>query len=249
MSFYVLLDLAIVAGPLLLSFDRKVAFYKRWPSTFGSIAFVVVAYGLWDAWMASRGIWAFNPAFVGAFRFIHLPVGEWLFFVVVPYACVFILACVRAYVPDKKLEIGAAPWLIAAVSAAGAAAAFVAGKAYTSTVLVSAVVAIGAGAALAPSTVRSRNFWISIAVSYAPFAIANGILTGKPVVSYDDAENLALRLGTIPVEDFVYSFSMLALAMIVFDYLEVRRASRGVSARSKRGLSDEYAQESAHGRE
>lgn len=224
MDLYSMLDLAMLAGPLSLSFDRKVAFYRRWPSLAWAIAAIVASFGLWDAWMASKGIWSFNPAFAGDARLLGLPPGEWLFFVVVPYACVFILACVRAYVPDRRLDLGRAPLFLAA--AAVAAALALSGLGYTSTVLVSVAAALLLGSVLSPETLRSRNFWLAMAVSYLPFAIANGILTGRPVVLYDDAENLGLRIGTIPVEDFAYSFSMLAIAMVIFDAAEARRAAK-----------------------
>jgi lycopene cyclase domain-containing protein len=58
-----------------------------------------------------------------------------------------------------------------------------------------------------------------------PFLIANGVLTGLPVVLYDDAENLAIRAGSIPLEDFFFSFSMLALAVLVYDVAGKRRGA------------------------
>jgi lycopene cyclase domain-containing protein len=56
-----------------------------------------------------------------------------------------------------------------------------------------------------------------MAVTFIPFIVANGILTGLPVVLYDDRQNLGIRAGTIPIEDFLYSFAMLLLAFSMFD--------------------------------
>ena len=77
-----------------------------------------------------------------------------------------------------------------------------------------------------PATVRSRNFWVALGLTYVPFMIANGVLTGLPIVLYDNAQNVAIRAGSIPVEDFFFSFSMLALAVLVQDVVETRRGSR-----------------------
>jgi lycopene cyclase domain-containing protein len=48
-----------------------------------------------------------------------------------------------------------------------------------------------------------------------PFVIVNGILTGSwieaPIVSYNPAENMGIRLLTIPVEDIFYGFEMILL--------------------------------------
>ena len=68
-----------------------------------------------------------------------------------------------------------------------------------------------------------QQFYISFLVILTPFFIVNGILTGLitdvPVVWYDDAENLGIRLITIPVEDIGYAFTMLFGNLMIFDFL------------------------------
>ena len=222
MDLYVRIDLLVLALPLALSFDRKVAFWRKWPQVFAAIAAVLVAFGAWDAWMAARGIWAFNPVHAGGFRFLHLPPGEWLFFVCVPYACLFVLECVRAYFSDREVRIP--PGAFYALSAIFAVLALMYRElGYTATVFLACGLVLAALQAFAPATVRSRNFWIGLGLTYLPFLVANGFLTGMPVVLYDDAENLAVRIGSIPVEDFFFSFAMLALAALVHDRVGAAR--------------------------
>ena len=225
MDLYTKIDLLVLALPLALSFDRKVAFWRKWPQVFAAIAAVVVAFGAWDAWMAARGIWAFNPDHAGTWRFLHLPLGEWLFFVCVPYACLFVLECVRAYFPDREIRIS--PGAIHALAAFFFVLAFMYRElGYTATVFLASGLVVAALQAFVPATVRSRNFWIGLGLTYLPFLIANGFLTGIPIVLYDDAENLAVRVGTIPLEDFFFSFAMLALAAFVHDRVGAARRRR-----------------------
>ena len=68
-----------------------------------------------------------------------------------------------------------------------------------------------------PATLRSRHFWVALVLSYLPFLAANGLLTALPIVWYDPARILGIRVGSIPWEDFFYSFSMLLLAILVHD--------------------------------
>ncbi|MGD9939850.1 MAG: lycopene cyclase domain-containing protein [Clostridia bacterium] len=225
MDFYVLLNLIVVAFPLVLSFDRKVAFYRQWPAAFASIALVVLVFGVWDVWMTARGVWSFNPEYAGTLKILGLPPGEWLFFICVPYACIFILACVRGYIKDKALNFPRWGWL-ASASAFAVAALLFTGKTYTFTVLLSVAIALAGAAWLIPDTLKSRNFWLAMLITYLPFIVANGILTSWPVVLYDDVQNLGIRIGTIPLEDFFFSFSMLLLALGGFDYLQTQFGRR-----------------------
>ena len=224
MDLYTKIDLLVLALPLSLSFDRKVAFWRRWPQVFAAIAAVVFVFGAWDAWMASRGIWSFHPEHAGTWRFLHLPMGEWLFFVCVPYACLFVLACSRAYFVDRPLAIPR--WIVALAAAACFALAFACRElGYTATVLLSGGVALAVMEALDPATLRSRNFWVALGLTYLPFLVANGFLTGIPIVLYDDSQNLGIRVGTIPLEDFLFSFSMMALSVRVYDGVGRRRGA------------------------
>jgi lycopene cyclase domain-containing protein len=69
-----------------------------------------------------------------------------------------------------------------------------------------------------------NTFFITFLIILIPFSIVNGILTGsfidEPVVSYNDAENLGIRLGTIPVEDVGYAFSMLLMSLVLIKKIE-----------------------------
>ncbi len=54
--------------------------------------------------------------------------------------------------------------------------------------------------------------------------VVNGILTSFPVVSYNPAEFSNLRLYTIPLEDFIYYFLLLAMNIFIYE-LQQKKAS------------------------
>ena len=67
-----------------------------------------------------------------------------------------------------------------------------------------------------------QHFFLTFLVMLIPFFIVNGILTGSwidnQVVWYNNAENLGLRMGTIPVEDSIYAYSMILMNLFFFEY-------------------------------
>ena len=70
----------------------------------------------------------------------------------------------------------------------------------------------------------AQRFYLSFIVIYIPFYFVNNALTGNysenPVVFYDNAENLGIRVGTMPLEDSFYCFTLLYSIILFFEYLK-----------------------------
>ena len=75
MNLYVTLNLLVLAAPLALSFDRRVAFWRKWPQVLPAIAAVMAVFIPWDVWKTAAGVWGFNPRYAGEFRLLGLPPG------------------------------------------------------------------------------------------------------------------------------------------------------------------------------
>ena len=52
--------------------------------------------------------------------------------------------------------------------------------------------------------------------------LVNGYLTGQNIVVYDPAFFLEFRIGSIPLEDFLFGFSMVTLTIIGWEGLKRR---------------------------
>ena len=105
MSAYGWVILCSFIGPLALSFDQKVAFYKVWRYLIPSILIVGIGFLLWDEVFTRMGVWGFNPRYLFGVYLGRLPLEEVLFFLVVPYNFIFILLVLQAYFPNRKTEM------------------------------------------------------------------------------------------------------------------------------------------------
>lgn len=216
---YLALNLGSMAFPLLRSFEHRVHFVGWWPA----LAVGILANGLYflptDIWFTAKGIWSFSDAYTLGPRLAGLPLEEWLFFVCIPFACVFIYACVKTLLRIPYhwgwLAFG---WALVAV--AGATALLNTDKAYTFVKVGSAAVFFAAYLLLTNKR-DLPNFLLAYLLTEIPLLLVNGVLTYLPVVMYNDAENLGIRMSAItgvplfniPVEDNFYSLMMLTLTV------------------------------------
>lgn len=222
LSLYALLMILSLAGPLALSFDKKVAFYKSWWALFPGILINALLFILWDGWFVREGVWSFNPEFVWSFRVNDLPLEEWSFFFVIPYCSVFIYACLKGYLSSVFFDKYAHLLTVSAWIITGVLLLFSHKLTYT---FYNSLFAFLILSFHVFGTRKSYMgfFWLAYFIHLIPFGIINGILTSKPVVIYNNAENLGLRLGTIPVEDTIYALTCLLLPITVMEFLLQRK--------------------------
>ncbi|SIQ60286.1 lycopene cyclase domain-containing protein [Alkalispirochaeta americana] len=215
MDSYTVISLVILAGPLALSFDSKVAFYQYWPGVLAACFLVGGLYTIWDIGVTRRGHWTFNPKYTGTLRVWGLPLGEVLFFFAVPYACLFIYEVVVAYFGDS-LWFQWPLWLSAVlVLISGLTAWKYRDQGYTRLVMLSLVLFFLVQLLLVPDLLATRAFWIFLFLSFLAFLVFNGLYTALPTIWYNPRQIWGLKAGTIPLEDFFYNFSLLGLSLVI----------------------------------
>ena len=213
---YLFLNFASVLFPFILSFDKKVAFYKKWRPLFISILIVAIFFIIWDAIFTIKGVWGFNSEYILGIKLFGLPLEELLFFITVPYSCMFIYECTKSYAGINLLNssqktiggILGITFLIISV--------FYYNHYYT-------LIAFGLSGILLIlhsfiwKSSYLGTFLISFLICLIPFWIINGILTVLPVVWYNDLENLGIRLGSIPADDIAYNLAMLLGIVTIYE--------------------------------
>jgi lycopene cyclase domain-containing protein len=72
--------------------------------------------------------------------------------------------------------------------------------------------------------VFNKKFWVFWIVMFVLIFIINGYLTWRPIVLYGEGHYLGIRLFTIPIEDFLYGFSLLTLNISIWEFYSRRKA-------------------------
>lgn len=222
MSTYLLINILIILFPLALSFDKNLTYYKKVPRVLISIAFVSTTYIVWDAFATKRGDWAFNPEHLVGINIWGLPLEEILFFITVPYSCIFIYETVSFYVKEKELNINPKLFLIPS-SLLITMGIYFYNQHYTFTVSIFTSAFFIGSILLKDKILLSRNFWITTIISFLPFIIVNYFLTSIPVVTYNEDAFSGQRFITIPYEDFLYSFSMISLWILLYEVAKKKK--------------------------
>lgn len=100
MSRYTIILLLSVTIPFFLSFWPGLKFYRKPTALILSISLILIIFGGWDIFATWRGHWSFNPEGVLRFRIVNLPVEEVLFFVIIPFCCLFTWETIK-YIKGK----------------------------------------------------------------------------------------------------------------------------------------------------
>lgn len=222
---YLLVDLFTVLVPLIFSFHPKLNFYKNWKPFFTANIIVSSIFIAWDIFFTRHGVWGFNPDYISGVYFFNLPIEEILFFICIPYACVFTYHCINLFYAinwrgrTQNIFIGG---LSLALLVAGI---YFHEKLYTAATFSSLAAMLAFINFLGNGKSLGKLIFV-YPLLLIPFFIVNGILTGtglqQPVVWYNDSQNLGIRLFTIPVEDFFYGFELVLANVILYEFFKTK---------------------------
>lgn len=225
MNLYLILLLSSIAIPLALSFDKKLQFFKKWNYVLPGIIIIGIVYISFDIWLTKLGVWGFNPKYHSKYIFMGLPLEEWLFFFIIPYASLFIHYSFTLYFPKIQFNsITVRVITMVLIVCMLLLVLFYTHKIYT--LYIASFTALALIISLFQKEIILKKYYVTFLVVLIPFVAVNAILTGSlieaPIVWYNNSENLGIRFLTIPIEDFMYAFSLLLLNLQAIEFIKCK---------------------------
>ncbi|WP_258104377.1 lycopene cyclase domain-containing protein [Marinoscillum sp. MHG1-6] len=216
---YLALDLLAISVPLAFSFYPKAPFASTVKRIIPAILIPMALFVVWDVYFTRWGHWGFNERYLLGVDLLGLPLEEWLFFICIPYACLFTYFAFKHLMPVKVKDFHLVTAVLGLIVLIITILNF--GRDYT------VVTGILLGSYLIFLSFTRKHFlgqfFLSYLVILIPFFLINGVLTGSwidgEVVWYNDLENLGMRLGTIPVEDPFYGMLLLLMNVHIWEAL------------------------------
>ena len=229
MSLYLWVNLLSISVPVIASFHPRIKFYRYWKFLFPAMLLAATPYIIWDVFFTKQGFWGFNPEYLSGIYLFSLPIEEWLFFITIPYACVFTHYTIQILGYNLELNRKSANRLNLIVLGLSfiIMVAFI-NLAYTAIAMLFVIIILFI--AITVNRPLLTSYYITYIIILVPFFIVNGILTGtgieNEIVWYNDTQNLGIRLGTIPIEDLSYAFSLILLNIVLFEWLAAKWSVR-----------------------
>ncbi|WP_332454128.1 lycopene cyclase domain-containing protein [Chryseobacterium aquaticum] len=216
---YLAINFFTIIVCFLFSFHPKIKFHKHFKAFIMASSLVAVFFIAWDVWFTKMGVWWFNDRYLIGARLFGLPVEELMFFICIPFSCIFTYFCL-----DKFFRLDWNPkferiFSIASILILLCLSVYFREKIYPFvTFLTTAISIFVLYFILKIKWIGKASFVYLILMP--GFLSVNGILTGSgldsPIVNYNPEEIIGFRIFTIPIEDTVYGYEMILWNLYFF---------------------------------
>jgi lycopene cyclase domain-containing protein len=207
--------------PIVIScLHPKIAFHQHFNRAFPALMLTAIVFLIWDYFKTIHGVWGFNPNYYTTNLF-ELPIEEYLFFFNMPMGILLIHEGLNTFFPFKQNFIWEKHFTSFLILFFFGVGLLHWGRAYTCITFVLCGIALLYHQFQFDSASRVR-FYRTYGIGFMGFFLVNSILTGMmtkaPVVIYNPAEYLGIRLITIPLDDMAYNFLLLLMSVTLYDF-------------------------------
>jgi lycopene cyclase domain-containing protein len=229
MSLYLNVEILSISIPLILSFDKKVRFCKMWKSIIPSLIISGALFVIPDIIFTKMGIWGFNPRYHSGILISGLPAEEWLFFLTIPYACLFIHYVFAFYSRNYTLSDNTVRVITVIIILILVPTILLnTGRIYTLVYSIFLLLLLIA-ASLGKMKVLN-SYFITFPIMMIPFLIVNSTLSGTftdgALLWYNPSTITGVHILTVPVEDIGYAFCLILVPLMLNERLRYKSEKR-----------------------
>ncbi|MBW7674348.1 lycopene cyclase domain-containing protein [Chryseobacterium chendengshani] len=216
---YLAINFFTVIICFLFSFHPKIQFHKHFKAFILASLLVAFFFIVWDVWFTKNGVWWFNDKYLIGSRLFGLPIEELMFFICIPFSCVFTYFCLDKFFKLNWKGQTERIFVITLITVLLCLSVYFEHKIYPF------VTFLTTATSLFVLYFILKVRWIGKAsliylILMPGFLTVNGILTGtgldSPIVNYNPAKIIGLRIFTIPVEDTIYGYEMILWNLFFF---------------------------------
>jgi lycopene cyclase domain-containing protein len=216
---YLIFNTIVISGPAFFGSLKCCYIWNHLKPMLIAIVIPAIPFLLWDVFVTGTH-WHFNPEYVSGIKIINLPIEEILFFITVPFACLFTWEMIIRRAKEKQINMQWLRLLLYLALPAGIYF-FSIGKQYTGLTLSFLFIANLVDQFLKTNLLFDKRFYFYLLLIVIFTLIFNGYLTWRPVVTYGVDYQLDFRIITIPVEDFFYGISLLWMNTSLYKLLKM----------------------------
>lgn len=216
---YLAINFFTVIICFLFSFHPKIKFHKHFKAFMMAATIVAAIFITWDVWFTKVGVWWFNDTYLIGKRLFGLPIEELMFFICIPFSCVFTYFCLDKFFKLDWKENTERIFVVISIVVLFCLSFFFKDKIYPFiTFLTTAISLFLLHFILKVKWIGKASFIYLILMP--GFLAVNGILTGtgldSPIVNYNSEQIIGIRIFTIPIEDTIYGYEMILWNLFFF---------------------------------
>ena len=217
-TYAIILFLTVIIC-FVASFDKRLQFNNYFVAFLKSAVLVSVPFICWDIWFTFMGVWWFNTDYTLGIVIAGLPLEEWLFFICIPFSCVFTFFCFEKLFKLDWLKGFNNLIVFVTVVVCSIVGLLYYDKVYTLVTAVATIITIIYLHFIARVDWIGKASFVYLVLMLGFFPV-NGVLTGfgleSPIVNYNQDNFLGIRMFTIPIEDAVYGYTQFLLILFFF---------------------------------
>lgn len=222
MYSYLYILLASIVVPLFLSFEKRVRYVSQWSAVIKTTVIVAIPFWIWDVIFTHQGIWGFNESHTIGIEAFGLPIEELLFFIAIPFSTMIFWEISQAYKFYRFFKTYKIFFNFLSIISIFLLLYFLS-KPYTLIVMIATLCTTYLVSKQSVSFNKNIVFLFFISLPF--FFIVNGLLTSIPIVWYNLADKSGLMIGSIPLEDLFFSYSLLSANAYIYEKIKARHTA------------------------